>query len=85
MKPPKLPKNKPADAKKINRAMVKEARKFKRNSREVEIPGINPIQRSSMKLNYKRVSTEKFKPMQATYGTSKRGKGATVTRIAKAK
>lgn len=83
--PDKKPKPKPFNANDYSKTTTKMGKKIQRNSKEVVSPGINPIQRSSMQLNYKRVSTEKFKPMKATYGGSKNGKGATMTRIARRK
>lgn len=65
------------DANKYNTASVKAGNKFKRNSREVISPGINPIQRGSSKLSVTRIPTGKNKPMGMTYGGTNRGKGTT--------
>lgn len=65
------------DVNKYNSASIKAGNKFKRNSKEVVSPGINPLQRGSSKLNVTRVPTAKLKPMAMTYGTTSKGKGAT--------
>lgn len=85
MKPPKNPKNKPFNANAYDKATTKAGKKYQRNSKEVKSPGIDNVQRSSMQLNYKRVSTEKFKPMKATFGGSRNGKGTTITRTVRRK
>lgn len=65
------------DANKYNSTSIKAGKKLQRNTKEIRSPGVNPIMRQSDKLNARRVSTTKLKPMSMTYGTTSGGKGST--------
>jgi hypothetical protein len=65
------------NVKKYDRASTKSGNNYKKNSRLIESPAINPLQRSSLTLEKKRIPTQKFKPMGMTYGGSSKGKGIT--------
>lgn len=75
--PPIKPSKGGFDVNKYNSNATKAGNKFKRNSKEVISPGINPLQRGSSQLIKTRVPTGKNKPMSMTYGGTSGGKGTT--------
>ena len=68
---------------KYDKASTKAGNTYKKNSRLVESPAINSLQRSSLTLEKKRIPTQKFKPMGMTYGSSQGNKGTTKVVIRK--